>query len=72
LQHSGGDKSKHSVSYTLSRTQAVVVEYEKDEHTDMFQIGRSSETPIDFVVTDTLPGRWGCSCPYFTLTAIQS
>ncbi|KAF6027731.1 PELI1 [Bugula neritina] len=54
--HSGGDKSKHSVSYTLSRTQAVVVEYEKDEHTDMFQIGRSSETPIDFVVTDTLPG----------------
>lgn len=46
----------HSVSYTLSRTQAVVVEYEKDEETDMFQIGRSSESPIDFVVTDTIPG----------------
>ncbi|PSN36419.1 Protein pellino [Blattella germanica] len=27
-----------------------------DEDTDMFQIGRSSESPIDFVVMDTTPG----------------
>ncbi|KFM60757.1 Protein pellino, partial [Stegodyphus mimosarum] len=27
-----------------------------DDETDMFQIGRSSESPIDFVVMDTVPG----------------
>ncbi|KAL5009216.1 hypothetical protein ScPMuIL_014797 [Solemya velum] len=47
---------QHSVSYTLSRNQAVVVVYTRDEDTDMFQIGRSSENPIDFVVMDTIPG----------------
>ena len=47
---------QHSVSYTLSRTQAVIVQYDPDPDTDMFQIGRSSEGPIDFVVMDTIPG----------------
>ena len=28
---------QHSISYTLSRTQAVIVEYTEDEDTDMFQ-----------------------------------
>ncbi|XP_074115172.1 E3 ubiquitin-protein ligase pellino [Cotesia typhae] len=46
---------QHSISYTLSRTQAVIVEYTEDDTTDMFQIGRSSEPPIDFVVMDTYP-----------------
>ncbi|XP_064604047.1 uncharacterized protein LOC135469349 [Liolophura sinensis] len=50
------DSAQHSVSYTLSRNQAVVVEYMEDQDTDMFQIGRSSEGPIDFVVMDTIPG----------------
>ncbi|XP_046422271.1 protein pellino isoform X1 [Neodiprion pinetum] len=50
------DTTQHSISYTLTRTQAVIVEYNEDEDTDMFQIGRSSETPIDFVVMDTCPG----------------
>ncbi|XP_064484618.1 protein pellino-like isoform X1 [Ornithodoros turicata] len=50
------DSKQHSISYTLSRTQAVIVEYVLDEETDMFQIGRSSESPIDFVVMDTIPG----------------
>lgn len=50
------DPQSHSVTYTLSRHQAVVVEYKQDEDTDMFQIGRSSEPPIDFVVMDTIPG----------------
>lgn len=58
------EKSTHSVSYTLSRTQAVVVEYEKDGETDMFQIGRSSESPIDFIVTDTISGRTAFSKTY--------
>ncbi|KAL3873665.1 hypothetical protein ACJMK2_036777 [Sinanodonta woodiana] len=50
------DSSQHSVTYTLSRNQAVIVEYKQDPDTDMFQIGRSSEDPIDFVVMDTIPG----------------
>ncbi len=70
---------RHSITYTLSRNQAVVVEYAPDEGSDLFQvrehfdalsfprslvisykfffqIGRSSESPIDFVVMDTVPG----------------
>ena len=47
---------QHSISYTLNRHQAVIVEYQQDDTTDLFQIGRSSESPIDFVVMDTIPG----------------
>ncbi len=43
----------HSVTYTLSRHHTVVVQYVRDEKTDMFQIGRSSESAIDFIVLDT-------------------
>ncbi|MEQ2174184.1 E3 ubiquitin-protein ligase pellino 1, partial [Goodea atripinnis] len=50
------NKDQHSISYTLSRAQTVVVEYTYDSNTDMFQIGRSTESPIDFVVTDTVAG----------------
>ncbi|KAG7283561.1 hypothetical protein CRUP_026488 [Coryphaenoides rupestris] len=50
------NKEQHSISYTLSRAQTVVVEYTHDISTDMFQIGRSTESPIDLVVTDTVPG----------------
>ncbi|XP_040268706.1 E3 ubiquitin-protein ligase pellino homolog 2 isoform X1 [Bufo bufo] len=49
-------RGQHSISYTLSRNQTVVVEYTHDKDTDMFQIGRSTESPIDFVVTDTISG----------------
>uniref|UniRef100_A0A672N9G6 E3 ubiquitin-protein ligase pellino homolog 1-like n=2 Tax=Sinocyclocheilus grahami TaxID=75366 RepID=A0A672N9G6_SINGR len=55
------NKNQHSVSYTLSRAQTVVVEYAHDSTTDMFQIGRSTESPIDFVVMDTVPGCHGKS-----------
>ncbi|XP_071512085.1 E3 ubiquitin-protein ligase pellino homolog 1-like [Diadema antillarum] len=48
--------SKHTIAYTLSRHQTVVVEYSSDATTDMFQIGRSTEPVIDFVVMDTVPG----------------
>jgi len=47
---------QHSISYTLSRHAAVIVEYTHDDNADLFQIGRSSESPIDFVVMDTVPG----------------
>lgn len=32
------DATQHSISYTLSRNQAVIVEYQEDESTDMFQV----------------------------------
>ncbi|XP_061815985.1 E3 ubiquitin-protein ligase pellino homolog 1 [Nerophis lumbriciformis] len=50
------NKSQHSISYTLSRSHSVIVEYTHDTNTDMFQIGRSTESMIDFVVTDTSGG----------------
>jgi pellino protein len=50
------DSKQHSVSFTLNRQQAIIVQYDPDSETDMFQIGRSSEGPIDFVVMDTVPG----------------
>ncbi|XP_043407656.1 E3 ubiquitin-protein ligase pellino homolog 3 isoform X1 [Chelonia mydas] len=50
------NKGQHSISYTLSRSHSVIVEYTHDCDTDMFQIGRSTENMIDFVVTDTAPG----------------
>jgi len=31
-----------------------VVQYVRDEKTDMFQIGRSTESSIDFIVLDTV------------------
>ncbi|XP_062404878.1 E3 ubiquitin-protein ligase pellino homolog 1 [Sardina pilchardus] len=64
------NKDQHSISYTLSRAQTVVVEYTHDSTTDMFQIGRSTESPIDFVVTDTVPGR--LSHGYSDSTALSS
>lgn len=32
------DTTQHSISYTLSRNQAIIVEYMPDEDTDMFQV----------------------------------
>lgn len=32
------DANQHSISYTLSRNHAVIVEYTTDEDTDMFQV----------------------------------
>lgn len=37
---------QHSVTYTLSRNQAVIVEYKHDGDTDMFQV--SSADFIEF------------------------
>ncbi|XP_070639172.1 E3 ubiquitin-protein ligase pellino homolog 3 isoform X4 [Bos indicus] len=50
------NRGQHSISYTLSRSHSVIVEYTHDGDTDMFQIGRSTENMIDLVVTDTSPG----------------
>jgi Pellino len=37
------DTNQHSISYTLSRNQAVIVEYQEDENTDMFQVNKRLE-----------------------------
>jgi len=51
------NKTQHSISYTLKPgKKIVVVPYEHDGKTDMFQIGRSAEEQIDFVVIDVVPG----------------
>ncbi|KRZ56020.1 Protein pellino [Trichinella nativa] len=56
-RHYQQEKTLHSVMYTLSCHEMVVVEYVPDNKTDMFQIGRSSEEQIDFTVMDTWFGR---------------
>uniref|UniRef100_A0A3P9N6C8 Pellino E3 ubiquitin protein ligase family member 3 n=1 Tax=Poecilia reticulata TaxID=8081 RepID=A0A3P9N6C8_POERE len=38
------NKSQHSISYTLSRSHSVIVEYTHDINTDMFQVGSSIRT----------------------------
>jgi hypothetical protein len=39
------NKDQHSISYTLSRAQTVVVEYTHDSNTDMFQVSVSPACP---------------------------
>ncbi|CAL8257472.1 unnamed protein product [Arctogadus glacialis] len=65
------NKDQHSISYTLFRAQTVVVEYTQDNNTDMFQIGRSTESPIDFVVTDTAIGGPGSPDPQSVQSTIS-
>ncbi|XP_071962354.1 E3 ubiquitin-protein ligase pellino homolog 1-like [Antedon mediterranea] len=60
------NESQHSISYTLSRNKTVVVEYKVDPELDMFQVGRSTEPVIDFVVMDTVPG--ACTLEDCTVT----
>ncbi|XP_075255668.1 E3 ubiquitin-protein ligase pellino homolog 1-like isoform X2 [Convolutriloba macropyga] len=52
----GSTGSSHVVSYSLSRSKAYVVEYADCEQSDMFQVGRSTESNIDMVLIDTVPG----------------
>lgn len=46
------DTNQHSISYTLSRNQAVIVEYQEDENTDMFQ--------VDILVIFIFKTQWLC------------
>lgn len=64
----------HSVTYTMSRNHTVVVQYMRDENTDMFQIGRSSENAIDFIILDTVvpPTTTPQSSPTSSLLPIMS
>uniref|UniRef100_A0A3B4B267 Pellino E3 ubiquitin protein ligase family member 3 n=1 Tax=Periophthalmus magnuspinnatus TaxID=409849 RepID=A0A3B4B267_9GOBI len=54
---------QHSISFKVTHKHTVVVEYVPDSNTDLFQIGRSTEPPIDFVVTGADPAavsRFSC------------
>ncbi|GFR07353.1 protein pellino [Trichonephila clavata] len=53
--------SAHTVSYNVSNTRSVVVEYTRDNSTDMFQIGRYESSPVDFRVLDVNRKRNGVS-----------
>lgn len=48
------DASQHSISYTLSRSQAVIVEYTEDPDTDMFQV---CHTILIFQIPQYKPSR---------------
>ncbi|OXU27906.1 hypothetical protein TSAR_016313 [Trichomalopsis sarcophagae] len=43
----------HSITYAFPNSTAVIMEYDSDKDTDMFQIGRSSAASIDFVIMET-------------------
>lgn len=45
------NKSQHSISYTLSRSHSVIVEYTHDTNTDMFQVSTSTRAPPRTAVT---------------------
>lgn len=46
----------YSVTYCSEKGYGSVVEYKQNNKTDMFQIGRSTDPIIDFIVVDTIPG----------------
>lgn len=59
-------KGQHSISYTLSRNQTVVVEYTHDKDTDMFQVrpvpffkkATCETTVLDYVLPGILSVPW--------------
>ncbi|KAG2467155.1 PELI1 ligase, partial [Polypterus senegalus] len=46
------NKDQHSISYTLSRAQTVVVEYTHDANTDMFQVDSETNELLDGSLID--------------------
>ncbi len=60
----------HTCSFASSALKTVV-QFETDKHADMFQIGRSAEPPIDFVVMDTVPGAEFVSDSFVTRSTIS-
>lgn len=50
------NKDQHSISYTLSRAQTVVVEYTHDSNTDMFQVTSLSHSYSHAFLVISTPG----------------
>ena len=47
------DAKQHSISYTLSRNQAVIVEYKEDPDTDMFQVSLG-HTKLNVIIKNSV------------------
>lgn len=47
---------QYSVTFYSEKGFGSVVDYKRDSKTDMFQIGRSTEPLVDFIVVDTIGG----------------
>ena len=54
------------MTYTLNKTTEVIVRYDQTNDTDMFQVGRSTDPPIDMVLVDIQPGSSGMGGNYST------
>ena len=52
------------MTYTLNKTTEVIVRYDQTNDTDMFQVGRSTDPPIDMVLVDIQPGSSGMGVNY--------
>lgn len=47
----------YTVKFCSDNGNGSILSYKKDNKTDLFQIGRSTEPLIDFIVVDTVPGK---------------
>ena len=56
------NRGQHSISYTLSRSHSVIVEYTHDSDTDMFQVGSGASTSLLATGSPGLDARL-CRCP---------
>ena len=48
--------TSYTVTYCGENGHGSVVEYKENTKQDMYQVGRSTEPLIDFIVVDTVPG----------------
>uniref|UniRef100_A0A8C4R8Y8 Pellino n=1 Tax=Eptatretus burgeri TaxID=7764 RepID=A0A8C4R8Y8_EPTBU len=55
-QEKDSSQSGHSVSFGVPGHHPLVINYVRDDTTDMFQVGRSPEPPIDMVVSGRRQG----------------
>ena len=58
------------MTYTLNKTTEVIVRYDQTNDTDMFQVGRSTDPPIDMVLVDIQPGSSGMGVNYPTNSSL--
>jgi hypothetical protein len=64
--------NQHTVTYTMSKKHTVIVQYSQDDDIDMFQIGRSADPAIDFIVLDTISNSSSSSTPTTTGGSVSS
>lgn len=60
----------HTCYFNASSMKAIT-QFEIDKNKDMYQIGRSAERPVDFIVMDTVPGAEYISDTFATRSTIS-